>query len=318
MRRVCDACSVRRVKCDGQSPCARCDAASLECTRLRTRVKPGPKTIRKTTLERLHTTKRENVRTQESTQSTDEPRAPLTPPTNSFWDVDRSNALVEPTAPPSFDGSPLNISVDTEDTLSWPPSDAQRPQSHVTRYPYTIAVKTLEIYLDIYHHKLYPVWPIVNVSSLMDRLQAVEVESGAYMLASSVCAATILQLQLAVVGNFGVLFEPQAALDEIEDLRQAQKYRQHNSLDSLSTSFFLHIAYLHLGQRTTSTLLLRETISIAHILGLHSSSHYTNLIFGVVQDHLRLWWLLFITERYGRPCLFSQQNGTANQQWYHS
>jgi hypothetical protein len=167
----------------------------------------------------------------------------------------------------------------------------------VDDYPYLVGIDVLRLYLDIYRHKLYPVWPIVDVPSLVQKLQMPRLEADAYMLASSVCIATILQLQLGVESSGDAMQKPQLVVDEIEDLRRCQRYRQHPTLDAVSTSFFLHIAYLQIGHLNACTLSLREAISMAHILGLQNPGHYVDLHPREVQNHLRQLWLLFITER---------------------
>jgi hypothetical protein len=168
----------------------------------------------------------------------------------------------------------------------------------VPAYPYKVTVDHLLLYLDIYHHKLYPVWPIVNKDSLTTRLCHQTPDPEAYILASSICIATVLQLQLTASDLDGSLLQPEPIMDEIESLRRTQDYREHPSTDSLKSSFFLHVAYLHMKKQRTSTLTLREAISMAHMLDLHKSSHYDNLSVGDTGDHLRILWLLFITERY--------------------
>jgi hypothetical protein len=52
-------------------------------------------------------------------------------------------------------------------------------------------------------------------------------------------------------------------------------------------------------KQRTSTLTLREAISMAHMLDLHKPSHYevASIEDSGVEDHLRILWLLFITER---------------------
>jgi hypothetical protein len=164
-------------------------------------------------------------------------------------------------------------------------------------YPYKITVDHLLLYLDIYHHKLYPVWPIVNKDSLTTRLCLQTPDPEAYILASSICIATILQLQLTASDLDGSLLQPELIMDEIESLRRAHDYREHPSIDSLRSSFFLHVAYLHIKKQRTSTLTLREAISMAHMLDLHKASHYETLSVEEAGDHLRILWLLFITER---------------------
>src|ERR1700694_2229601 len=53
MRKACDACSLRKVQCDGDHPCRRCVAYSFQCTFLKSRGKPGPKGPRKKTAEAI-------------------------------------------------------------------------------------------------------------------------------------------------------------------------------------------------------------------------------------------------------------------------
>ncbi|KAF2716047.1 hypothetical protein K431DRAFT_279737 [Polychaeton citri CBS 116435] len=264
--RVCDACSVRRVKCNGQDPCSRCVTSSLECRRLRPRQKMGPKGIRKNTLDRVAAASKQRQ-----------------------W---QKHHIIEPEFR-QFENNPSAIVSNPE----------QQDTYQAAGY---IATELLGLYLDIYHHKMFPVWPVVDTASLMRRLKDVQPDIEAYMLALSVCTATILQLQLVVDGSG--MPTPQAIVDEIEGLRYANRYRQHPTRDSVSTSFFLHISYMHLGQRMISTLLLREATSMAHLLNLHHPIHYASLSHDETQAHLRIIWLLFITERahasqHDLPCI---------------
>lgn len=299
-RRVCDACAVRRIRCDGLAPCVGCRNAELDCTRVRPRLKSGPKGIKKRTLDKLAKAKR--------TQSCAQPSQPeeLRPLANisnlsiigPHSPLDDSHDTIEiiPGLAPDVNAtwSPFThpneaINIPQYDCDSWDDS---------TPYPYRITVDHLILYLDIYHHKLYPVWPIVNKESLTTRLYFQRPDAGAYILASSVCIATILQLQLTANDLNGSLLQPELIMDEIESLRRSNDYREHPSIDSLRSSFFLHVAYLHMKKQRTSTLTLREAITMAHMLDLHRSSHYEALPTGDFEHHLRMLWLLFITERY--------------------
>ena len=188
-------------------------------------------------------------------------------------------------------------------SLDDPASNNSPSVSQRGKQLYLFNIDVLRPYLDIYRHKMYPVWPIVDVAALMQRLSTAELEPEAYTLASSVCLATTLQLGLDVEGNESMMSNPQLIVDEIEDLRRAQRYRQHVNLDAMSTSFFLHVIHLQIDHLSASTLLLREAISMAHIAALHNVAHYIDLPPWEVQDHLRKLWLLFITERCNRPSL---------------
>ena len=362
-RRVCDACSIRRVKCDGQTPCAACITVSLDCTRLRPRHKAGPKGIRKKTIEKVAAARQRHTHVPQTglhhaeLTSSGSPNGKLRQARNDGphpgADDATLNVLLHAT---NCDCSARVPSATTHDgTVQYSGSstshgrarkeadldsslinehnqqrfsftvDASEPQVYEapfgncyrneyaatqqpnvvygpetppkTAYPYRVPAMTLEPYLEIYHHKLYPVWPIVEKAPLAARLQVPQFDADAYMLALSVCVATMLQLQLQVIGADSSLLEPKSMISEVENQRQLCGYRETPSLDALSTSFFLHVAFLHIGRRPTSTLLLREAISLAHMLGLHEAAHYEGLPRWEVQDHLRKLWLLFITER---------------------
>jgi hypothetical protein len=273
--------------------------AELDCTRVRPRLKSGPKGIKKKTLDKLAKTKQ--------TRPVSYPLRPedLRPLSN----VSDAPVIETP--------SPLQIVLGaTEDdtgvashsTGPWPelthglpaveiPECDFEPWSGTSLYPYRITVDHLTLYLDIYHHKLYPVWPIVNKESLTRRLCVETPDVEAYILASSVCIATVLQLQLTAGYLESSLLQPDLIMEEIESFRRAQNYREHPSMNSLRSSFFSHVAYLHMKKQRTSTLTLREAVSMAHMLDLHKMSHYELLTPEIAADHLRVIWLLFITER---------------------
>jgi hypothetical protein len=298
-RRVCDACAVRRVRCDGLSPCIRCTDAGLDCTRVRPRLKSGPKGVKKRTLERLAKVKGVQPCIQ-----------PLRPEDLRSLANSNNSPVAETHSPPddvnhvAGNGSNLESHItepwpafDREDVIMDAARLEQDTWTDIPTYPYNITVDHLLLYLDIYHHKLYPVWPIANKDSLTTRLCLLTPDPEAYVLASSICLATVLQLQLTASDLDGSLLQPELIMDEIESLRRTQDYREHPSIDSLRSSFFLHVAYLHMRKQRTSTLTLREAISVAHMLDLHKASHYENLSAEDTGDHLRMLWLLFITER---------------------
>lgn len=299
--RVCDACAVRRIRCDGQINCAGCMNASLDCTRLRQRHKSGPKGIKKRTLEKLTSIQQAQAVPRHTRSDAVRPSSVDATPTP-VGDLQQQPGHVE-----SFDcGKSIHVpsSEDSRSVLGF-----DDPQARVTHqdtcatwdsspaYPYQVSVGHLTLYLDIYHHKLYPVWPIVNKSVLIERLNVAAPDVEAYILASSVCVATILQLQLTATDPSGKILQPHLIIQEIEALRQAHDYREHPTLDNLRASFFLHVAYLHTKKQRTSTLTLRESISMAHMLDLHKESHYEGVSDDEANEDLRVIWLLFITER---------------------
>jgi hypothetical protein len=298
-RRVCDACAIRRIRCNGHLPCSGCVNAELDCTRVRPRLKSGPKGIKKKTLDKLAKTKQ-----------TQPGSCPLRPEDLRPLPNVSGTPVIETPSPLQIvhDATGDNTGLEDHSTGPWPepsyelpaveiPECDLGPWSSTSLYPYRLTVDQLTLYLDIYHHKLYPVWPIVNKEPLARRLCVETPDVEAYILASSVCIATVLQLQLTAGGLESSLLQPDLIMEEIESLRRAQDYREHPSMDSLRSSFFSHVAYLHMKKQRTSTLTLREAISMAHMLDLHKTSHYELLASETATDHLRVIWLVFITER---------------------
>ncbi|KAK9235244.1 hypothetical protein V1525DRAFT_281299 [Lipomyces kononenkoae] len=50
LKRACDCCIVRKIRCDGHKPCEQCRCACLACTFLTPRLKRGPKQLRSRTM----------------------------------------------------------------------------------------------------------------------------------------------------------------------------------------------------------------------------------------------------------------------------
>lgn len=160
-----------------------------------------------------------------------------------------------------------------------------------------IPISVLGRYLDIYQQELYPVWPVVSRDKLVSRLRDMtDVE--AYVLATAISAVTIAQLNLPDedVSGLPVVNGPAMAL-ESERARHEMDYRDNPSIGVLLSSFFLHIASANTGKIHKATFLLREAITFAQILGLDKGSHFHHLCKQEAQLHLRIVWLLFITER---------------------
>ncbi|KAK0391590.1 hypothetical protein NLU13_1090 [Sarocladium strictum] len=58
VKRACDPCKVRKVKCSEGQPCTRCVSAGIECTFRKAQATRGPKTLRARTFERIAQTQR--------------------------------------------------------------------------------------------------------------------------------------------------------------------------------------------------------------------------------------------------------------------
>lgn len=160
-------------------------------------------------------------------------------------------------------------------------------------------ISSLTIYLDIYHYKLYPIWPVINKDALLCRLRNFE-DASAYALATAVCGATIVQLQLGDSLPEGSSQSPHRSLmiAEAEKTIFDHNINEMPTAEAVLISFFLHVYYANIGKFNRSTLLLRQAVSLAHIIGMHRDIYYHAFDNDLAQEHLRASWLLFITERY--------------------
>ncbi|KAK7229856.1 hypothetical protein V2G26_002026 [Clonostachys chloroleuca] len=250
MPRACDSCSVRKIKCNGRTPCQACVASSLPCSRLRARKKSGPKGPRKRTKEAII----EIQQTQRQGQNEQQPRdSSLGGPVSTLTSLSGHS-----TSSPA--GESENNALDRRNIGHQP---GRR-----------ISLSSFSRYLTIYH------------SDADDKV--------AYALAASICAATMAQLHL-VDENEGCLY--QSMIYEAEKTRFMLDYSKYQTTDALLTSFFLHVLYSNIGNITKSTLLLREAITYAHIMGIHQDIFYSDLHPDIAQHHLHIAWILFITDR---------------------
>lgn len=153
--------------------------------------------------------------------------------------------------------------------------------------------------LYIYHVRMYPVWPIVNVEHLVSTLQNIEgADLEAYVLATAIAAATIAQLRL---GNRSLPGDSNTAdtfAAECLRIRSMSRYRSKLNLNNVRTSFFLHVYYENQQSGGSESLLyLREAISLAQMMNLHRESSYPDFALQEQQLRRRVVWLLFVTER---------------------
>lgn len=274
---ACDPCSIRKIKCHEGLPCQQCSAASLSCTYDRKRKKSGPKGPRKRTKEAIKQTQHQQSGKRTRQETTDsEPDVADAIATSSSLDQTRAHSK---TCDPSN-------SRDGDRSNSPPSIVSPQPDDRVS-------LSSLTYYLNIYNSCLYVVWPIVDHQKLVQRLHQGD-NKIAYALATSICSATIAQLQLPPDehGN-----SSHSMAYEAEKTRLMLDYPKHQTVDALLTCFFLHAFYANTGKITKSTLLLREAIAHAHILGLHQDLFYTELDAETIQYHLRIAWVLFITDR---------------------
>lgn len=177
-------------------------------------------------------------------------------------------------------------------------------------------------YLHLFFSRLYPIFPVVDRKDFLDNFMAVEnqrtpLQPGEYAFLTALSAAVLLQLNVAEISNIAGPASHSRASDFLgtetgietlsagflvsQCIQTRQQWPFMETADDLNilTSFFLFAYYGNMDQPRSAWYYLREAISFALSLRLGEESSYTGLDEQTAQRYRRLYWLLFITERYG-------------------
>jgi hypothetical protein len=187
-------------------------------------------------------------------------------------------------------------------SLSTPPEEtASRYRSESASSSASgIPLKIYERFLQVFRQRLYSVWPIVSHDELLERLKNNHNDYESHALAAALCSAVIAQLRLPEhVVSFDSISSSELAA-ESRRLRRLFEYQEHFTIQSLLTSFFLHIYFANADKLRTAGFYLRETLTYVHGLKLHQPDSYTMLCARERQIRLRVFWIVFVSERFVR------------------
>lgn len=158
----------------------------------------------------------------------------------------------------------------------------------------------LRTVLLLYKERLYGIWPLLTAEDLIQRLEDETVSPELYSLATALCAATLSNLNQSVAHES--LREPLTAeslVNESRRVRATFDYMESVTLNTILTSYFLHIFYGRQTSRSqTATFYIREAITFAHLFGMHIEEMYAHHSVKDQQVMRKLYYLLFMTERY--------------------
>ncbi|TAQ85776.1 hypothetical protein B7494_g5901 [Chlorociboria aeruginascens] len=275
VKRACDACHRRKVKCDGitlvspppssssssssslSPPCRNCSTASLGCTYLAVPQKKGPKGSRAKVISELRETQR------------------LT--TLSSKVASRIQGIIN--SPPC---SP---------TLSPTPG--------------LLTAEMIKECMNFFFAHMYPTMPILHRGRLEQQAVYVDQNVDTYCLLTSLCAFMMIQPGMGIPGDpLGLDSLPGANLvsgtmlmEETLRVRKSYDHLESPTLNSLVTSYFLYGSYFGLDLHNKAWFHLREATTLAHILGMQKEDTYLQLDQIEASRRRRLYWLLFTTER---------------------
>jgi hypothetical protein len=87
-------------------------------------------------------------------------------------------------------------------------------------------------------------------------------------------------------------------LEEAIRVRKGYEFSESPSILTVYTSFFIFSSYFCLDRQNTAWVYLRQAMTLAHIMGMHEEDTYKSDDFIDNSRKRRLFWLLFMTERY--------------------
>lgn len=273
-KQSCDNCRRRKIKCSRDSPCDKCQRLCLKCSYGDVLSRKGPK------FRTLY------------------PLAPGLP----LW---QSRPLSDVTNDATNIHDGYTVSPSDPAQCQYPPElDNARP------YARRLTPSILLAHVNIYLKYLFPIMPVVRRDELhRDGHQPGHVSAQRYAFLAALCATTHIQLKLDGASQATAMsgIDGQALMSGEELLAEAVRARKECDIveevdvESLLTSFFLFASYGNLDKQNQAWFYLSQTISMAFTLGLHQEATYTALSIEGAEERRRIFWLLFVTERYPIP-----------------
>ncbi|KAJ5610289.1 BglR [Penicillium lagena] len=262
-KRACDCCNIRKVKCNGQQPCHRCSQHDLQCTYLRTRRKSGPNRLRPSSLAKIEDHQR----------------------SSSACHLGQQQQLDFPSPSPS--------ALD-----AWMPPPL----------PVKVTLSALTRVLRIYQDHLYGIWPLLNAEELIAQMERNPHNPETHTLAAAICGATLSHLNQTVYDdsecndpNLPQMLTADSFAQQARRLRGTFDYMEHVTLNSVLTSYFLHIYYgRRSGREQTAAFYIREAITFANLLDMHIETTYVQPQWTPRERQVmrKLYFLLLMTERF--------------------
>jgi len=161
--------------------------------------------------------------------------------------------------------------------------------------------------MEYFFSNVYPSQPVIHRQGAQDIIMSIEHSIEAYCMIAALCAYVMIQSnmtvspdllqrqELAQMTNVGI---GQVLLDESVAARKGLNYLEHPTHLSVLTSWFYYGCYFGLGWDNTAWSYLREATTQAQLLGMHDEEIYKNDPLDISRRRV-LYWLLFVTERYG-------------------
>ncbi|KAL1969257.1 hypothetical protein VTN77DRAFT_9449 [Rasamsonia byssochlamydoides] len=291
LKQACDNCRRRKIKCNRAYPCDKCQRLLLSCSYSDVLQRKGPK------FRTLY------------------PLAPLHPLSAQYQAPQSGNHACQGNKHQFPDGCRTGFSWNpTYESYSSPDSIDSHSQYELSSYRVfprrRLSSLVLLAHVNVYLKYLYPIMPVIRPDQVLnDSREPEKLTPQRYAFMAALCAATHVQLKLdgaaamtdASLGHG--LSDGRSAMSGEELLAEAVSARkecdisENIDIETLLTSFFLFAAYGNLDKQDQAWFYLSQSTAMAHTLGLHRESTYSNFNPTEAEERRRVFWLLFVTER---------------------
>lgn len=294
-KQACDNCRRRKIRCSREIPCDKCQRLLLKCSYGDILRRKGPKfrtfyplapshplVSRQLPLDENEMVQHDN--NNGSGYSADGSAEGITPETSML----RYQFPQLVTSPPEFSSTDSDYSS----------SQGQGPRPYARRLTSPIILAHINVYLKY----LFPIMPVVRREELQrDSNQPERVSAQRYAFLAALCATTHIQLKLdggESPDGRAHLMSGEELLAEAVRARNECNVVEEMDVEGLLTSFFLFASYGNFDRQRQAWFYLCQANSMAFALGLHRESTYRGLSVEDAEEKRRVFWLLFVTERY--------------------
>ncbi|PSR87108.1 hypothetical protein BD289DRAFT_367533, partial [Coniella lustricola] len=257
VKRACDACHRRKVKCDGVNPCRNCNTASLNCTYNAVPQKKGPKGSRAKVISAL----REDQKQQSLSAQVQ----------------NRLNGVAGPPVAASLSPTPGLLTGDmARECLDF-------FFAHMYPHMPILNRQHLEQQAPFMDQSLDTYCLLTSLCALMMLQPGMGIPGGDPFGLDNMPGANIVSSTVL--------------MEETTRVRKSFDYTESPSLNTLATSYFLFACYYGLDMHEKAWFHLREATTLMHIVGMNREEFYAQMEPVESSRRRRLYWLLLVTER---------------------
>jgi len=260
VKRACDACHRRKVKCDGINPCRNCSSAQLGCTYNAIPQKKGPKGSRAKVISELRETQRQTS---------------LSAKVQS-----RLNGVNSPPTTPSLAPNTGLLTQDLiKDAIEFFFANMYSNMPILHRQRLEQQAMYMETSLDTY----CLLSALCALMMFQPGMTLPGVSSDPYGLDLNVPGANLIS---------GTVL-----MEETIRVRKGYDYLESPTLNTMCTSYFLSSCYYAMEMHDKAWYHLREATTLALMIGLNREDTYVQFDNIEASRRRRLYWLLLATER---------------------